>query len=64
MEFLESRRAAEVVHIPGNTMVMARGDATFFKKLAMDYMYVFLRKICRANVPQERLINAGQVFYV
>ncbi|KAK4748078.1 hypothetical protein SAY87_014664 [Trapa incisa] len=69
IEFLESCRAAGVVHILGNTVVMARRDAGFFKKLALDYVYAFLRKICRENsvmlnVPHESLLHVGQVFYV
>ncbi|XP_022727086.1 potassium transporter 11-like [Durio zibethinus] len=69
LEFLNSCRDAGVVHILGNTMVRARGDANFFKKIAVDYVYAFLRKICRENsvilnVPRESLLNVGQIFYV
>lgn len=69
IEFLDSCRATGVVHILGNTVVRARRDASFLKKLAIDYVYAFLRKICRENsvmfnVPHESLLNVGQVFYV
>lgn len=69
MEFLTSCRDAGVVHILGNTVVRARRDSTFLKKIAIDYIYAFLRKICRENsvifnVPHESLLNVGQIFYV
>ncbi|KAJ6712257.1 OSMOTIC STRESS POTASSIUM TRANSPORTER [Salix purpurea] len=68
-EFLNNCRDAGVVHIMGNTVVRARRDSRFYKKIAVDYIYAFLRKICRENsmilnVPHESLLNVGQVFYV
>ncbi|XP_047307858.1 potassium transporter 11-like isoform X2 [Impatiens glandulifera] len=69
LEFLASCRDAGVVHILGNTVVRARRDSMFLKKIAIDYVYAFLRKICRENsvifnVPHESLLNVGQIFYV
>ncbi|KHG01691.1 Potassium transporter 11 [Gossypium arboreum] len=69
LEFLNSCRDAGVVHILGNTVVRARRESRFYKKIAIDYVYAFLRKICREhsvifNVPHESLLNVGQVFYV
>ncbi|KOM27848.1 hypothetical protein LR48_Vigan468s001000 [Vigna angularis] len=69
VEFLNSCRDAGVVHILGNTVVRASRDSRFYKKIAVDYIYAFLRKICRENsvifnVPHESLLNVGQVFYV
>ncbi|KAI3700237.1 hypothetical protein L2E82_44858 [Cichorium intybus] len=68
-EFLMSCRAAGVVHIMGNTVVTARRGSRFYKRISIDYIYAFLRKICREhsvifNVPHETLLNVGQVFYV
>ncbi|GJW44979.1 potassium transporter 11 [Tanacetum coccineum] len=68
-EFLTGCRDAGVVHIMGNTVIRARRDSPFYKKLCIDYVYAFLRKICREhsvifNVPHESLLNVGQVFYV
>ncbi|KAL4578134.1 hypothetical protein LXL04_014253 [Taraxacum kok-saghyz] len=65
MEFLTSCRDAGVVHIMGNTVVRARRDSPFYKKISIDYVYAFLRKICREhsvifNVPHESLLNVGQ----
>ncbi|CAN6166066.1 unnamed protein product [Urochloa humidicola] len=67
--FLNACREAGVVHILGNTIIRARKDSGFLKKIAINYMYAFLRKICRENsaifnVPHESLLNVGQVFYV
>jgi KUP system potassium uptake protein len=69
LEFLNSCREAGVVHILGNTIVRASRDSRFYKKIAVDYIYAFLRKICRENsvifnIPHESLLNVGQVFYV
>ncbi|KAI3988571.1 hypothetical protein MKX01_011468 [Papaver californicum] len=69
MEYLKSCRDAGVVHILGNTIVRARRDAKFVKKIAIDYIYAFLKRVCRENsvifhVPHESLLNVGQIFYV
>ncbi|PON49090.1 Potassium transporter [Parasponia andersonii] len=69
LEFLNSCRDAGVVHILGNTVVRARRESRFHKKIAVDYIYAFLRKICRENsvifnVPHESLLNVGQIFFV
>ncbi|KAL1829448.1 hypothetical protein ACET3Z_007860 [Daucus carota] len=67
--FLISCRDAGVVHILGNTVVRARRNSGIPKNIAIDYIYAFLRKICRENsaifnVPHESLLNVGQIFYV
>lgn len=69
LEFLVSCKNVGVVHILGNTVMTARRDSSLFKKIAIDYVYAFLRKICRANsamfnIPHESLLNVGQTFYV
>lgn len=69
IEFLIRCRDAGVVHILGNTVIRARRESKFYKKIAVDYIYAFLRKICREhsvifNVPHESLLNVGQIFYV
>lgn len=69
VEYLNSCRDAGVVHILGNTVIKARKDSRLYKRIAVDYIYAFLRKICREhsvifNVPHESLLNVGQVFYV
>ncbi|KAI3466933.1 hypothetical protein Pfo_023596 [Paulownia fortunei] len=69
LEFLSSCRDAGVVHILGNTVVIARRESRIYKKIAIDYIYAFLRKICRENsaifnVPHESLLNVGQILFV
>ncbi|XP_018443918.2 potassium transporter 9 [Raphanus sativus] len=69
LEFLRTCKESGVVHIMGNTVVKARSGAGLPKKIAIDYVYAFLAKICRENsvilhVPHETLLNVGQVFYV
>lgn len=69
LEFLRTCKDAGVVHIMGNTVVKARSGSWLPKKIAIDYIYAFLAKVCRENsvilhVPHETLLNVGQVFYV
>ncbi|EEF38737.1 Potassium transporter, putative [Ricinus communis] len=69
LEFLSTCRDAGVVHILGNTVVTTRRDSKFYKKIAIDYIYAFLRKICRGNsavfnIPHENLLNVGQIIRV
>ncbi|KAG0469727.1 hypothetical protein HPP92_015812 [Vanilla planifolia] len=68
-DFLNRCKDAGVVHILGNTIVMARRESALVKKIAVDYIYAFLRRICRENsvmlnLPHESLLNVGQVFSV
>ncbi|RXH86797.1 hypothetical protein DVH24_022070 [Malus domestica] len=69
IEFLNNCRNAGVVHILGNTVVLAGRESKLWKKIAIDYLYAFLRRVCRENsvmfnVPHESLLDVGQVFYV
>ncbi|CAL9130979.1 unnamed protein product [Musa textilis] len=69
LEFLNRCKEAGVVHILGNTIVRARRDSGIVKRIAVNYIYAFLRRICRENsvmfnVPHESLLNVGQIFYV
>uniref|UniRef100_A0A0E0I8D2 Potassium transporter n=1 Tax=Oryza nivara TaxID=4536 RepID=A0A0E0I8D2_ORYNI len=69
LEFLNRCKDAGVVHILGNTVVHARPDSGIIKKVAVNYVFAFLRKICRENsvifnVPHESLLNVGQIYYI
>ncbi|RZR75653.1 hypothetical protein BHM03_00000131 [Ensete ventricosum] len=69
LEFLNRCKEAGVVHILGNTIVRAQRDSGIVKRIAVNYIYAFLRRICRENsvmfnVPHESLLNVGQIFYV
>ncbi|KAI0494985.1 hypothetical protein KFK09_025131 [Dendrobium nobile] len=68
-DFLNECKDAGMVHILGNTIVRARRDSSPLKKIAVDYIYAFLRRICRENsvmlnLPHESLLNVGQIFYI
>lgn len=69
IEFLNICKGAGMVHILGNTVVRARRDSNILKRVTIDYLYAFLRKVCRENsmllyLPHESLLNVGQIFYV
>ena len=69
LEYLNRCKEAGVVHILGNTMVRARRESIIVKRIAVDYIYAFLRRICRENsvifnVPHESLLNVGQIYYI
>ncbi|KAK8942230.1 putative potassium transporter 11 [Platanthera guangdongensis] len=68
-EFLNMCKDSGVVHILGNTIVRAQRNSNPVKKIAVDYIYAFLRRVCRdnsvmLNLPHESLLNVGQIFYV
>lgn len=69
LECMKRCRDAGVVHLMGNTILKAKSDSRFYKKITIDYIYAFLRKICREknvilHIPYESLLNVGQVYYV
>ncbi|KAG0501473.1 hypothetical protein HPP92_001545 [Vanilla planifolia] len=69
VDFLNRCKDAGMVHILGNTITRARRDSGLLKRIAIDYIYTFLRKICTENsvmlhVPHESMLNVGQIFYV
>lgn len=69
LDYLNRCKDAGVVHILGNTIVRARRDSGILKRIAVDYIFAFLRRICRENsvifnVPHESLLNVGQIFYI
>lgn len=68
-DFLNECSNAGMVHILGNTIVRARRDSGVLNKISVDYIYAFLRRICRENsvmlnLPHESLLNVGQIFYI
>lgn len=69
LDLLNQCRDSGVVHILGNTIVRTRRDSGIVKKMAVNYVYAFLTRICRENsvvlnLPHESLLNVGQIFYV
>ncbi|KAL0853703.1 hypothetical protein Bca101_058855 [Brassica carinata] len=45
LEFLKSGRNLGVVHIQGNTVVKARTNSSLPKKIAINYVYAFVKKM-------------------
>lgn len=69
LNFLYQCRDAGVVHILGDTITKARKDSGLLKRIAIDYIYAFLKKICVENsvmfhVPHESMLSVGQIFSV
>lgn len=69
LKFVQDGKEAGVVHILGDVVVRAKRDSHMLKKFAVDYIYAFLRRICRENsatlnIPHESVFNIGQVYYV
>lgn len=64
-------RASEegIVHILGDVIVRANRESNLLKRVAVDHVYAFLRRICRENsatlnIPHESLFSIGQVYLV
>jgi KUP system potassium uptake protein len=69
LEFLHRCKDAGVVHTLGSTIVRPRRDSGVVRKVTVDYMYAFMRRMCRDNsvifnVPHESLLNVRQVYYI
>jgi KUP system potassium uptake protein len=67
--FILKGKDAGVVYLLGNSVVKARTDSSFVKKLIINYAYSFLRRICREshvtlNIPHESLLQVGMVYNV
>ncbi|KAH0469120.1 hypothetical protein IEQ34_002352 [Dendrobium chrysotoxum] len=68
MEILEAKESG-VVYITGHSYAKARSSSSLIKKLAIDIVYAFLSKNCRApdlqfSVPHSLLLKVGMVYYV
>ncbi|XP_009626757.1 potassium transporter 4-like isoform X1 [Nicotiana tomentosiformis] len=66
---LVQAKEAGVAYIMGHSYVKARRSSSFWKKLAVDVGYTFLRKNCRCtavalNIPHISLIEVGMIYYV
>lgn len=67
-ELMEARQAG-VAYMIGNTCVVAREEASFAKKLAINMIYRFLRQNCRRpatalGIPHTSLIEVGMVYNI
>jgi KUP system potassium uptake protein len=69
LTFLQKSKESGVVYLLGDTDVHCKKDAFFIKKIAIDYIYSFLRRNCRKNtlylsIPQPKLLKVGMTYYV
>lgn len=69
LSFLSKGKEAGLVHLLGNTSVRARRNSGLLNKVAIDWFYSFLRRICREStvtlkIPHENLVQVGMVYYV
>lgn len=67
-KLMEARQAG-VAYMIGNTCVVAREESSFFKKIAINIIYRFLRQNCRKpgvalGIPHTSLIEVGMVYHI
>ncbi|XP_021774493.1 probable potassium transporter 13 isoform X1 [Chenopodium quinoa] len=67
-KLMEARQSG-VAYMIGNTCVVAREESSFFKKIAINIVYRFLRQNCRRpavalGIPHTSLIEVGMVYHV
>ncbi|PQQ11754.1 hypothetical protein Pyn_02618 [Prunus yedoensis var. nudiflora] len=68
LRILEAKESG-VTYILGHSHAKAKKSSSFFKKVAIDIVYAFLRKNCREpdvvlNVPHTSLLEVGMIYYV
>ncbi|KAL5727134.1 putative potassium transporter 3 [Ranunculus cassubicifolius] len=66
---LVNAKQAGVAYVMGHSYIKARKNSSFFKRLAINGAYSFLRKNCRRpavalNIPHISLIEVGMIYYV
>ncbi|XP_040986414.1 potassium transporter 3 isoform X2 [Juglans microcarpa x Juglans regia] len=68
LELVEAKHA-EVAYVVGHSHIKAKWNSSFLKKFAVNIVYSFLRKNCRAlsvglNIPHICLIEVGMTYHV
>ncbi|KAG6688470.1 hypothetical protein I3842_11G126400 [Carya illinoinensis] len=68
LELVEAKDA-EVAYVVGHSHIKAKWNSSFLKKFAVNIVYSFLRKNCRAlsvglNIPHICLIEVGMTYHV
>jgi KUP system potassium uptake protein len=68
LELVEAKHA-EVAYVVGHSHIKAKWNSAFIKRFAVNVVYSFLRKNCRApavglNIPHICLIEIGMNYYV
>ncbi|KAH0914147.1 hypothetical protein HID58_028593 [Brassica napus] len=56
LEFLKSGRDSGVVHIQGNTVVKARRNSSLPKKIAINYVYAFLKRFVEGTTSSSMFL--------
>ncbi|KAE8705952.1 Potassium transporter 5 [Hibiscus syriacus] len=69
IRFIERAVDEGIIYLLGETKVMAKQNASIFKKLVVDYIYTFLRNNFRQGetemmVPHTRLLRVGMTFEI
>ncbi|KAL2630628.1 hypothetical protein R1flu_015314 [Riccia fluitans] len=69
LESFQKNKEVGIVYLLGNTVVKARSGSGLLKKIAINYIYAFLRRTCREskvlyNVPHESSLQVGMVYFV
>ncbi|KAL4282571.1 hypothetical protein GQ457_16G005440 [Hibiscus cannabinus] len=69
IRFIERAMDEGIIYLLGETKVMARQNASIFKKVIVDYVYTFLRNNFRQGetemmVPHTRLLRVGMTFEI
>ncbi|KAL3688521.1 hypothetical protein R1sor_014830 [Riccia sorocarpa] len=69
LETFQKNKEVGIVYLLGNTVVRARSGSGWLKKIAINYVYAFLRRTCREskvlyNVPHESTLQVGMVYFV
>ncbi|KAH7278195.1 hypothetical protein KP509_38G028800 [Ceratopteris richardii] len=68
-EFLARANEDGIVHIMGDVLLRCKSESNLLKRIAVNHIYAFLRRICRENsatlnIPHESLFSIGQVYLV
>lgn len=69
LEVLTRAREDGIVHILGDVIVRANRESKLIKRVAINHIYAFFRRVCRENsatlnIPHESLFSIGQVYHV
>ncbi|KAL6186223.1 hypothetical protein ACLB2K_042344 [Fragaria x ananassa] len=69
MQFVRAEMEKGIVYLLGETEVVAAENASFFKKLIVNYVYDFLRKNFRQGetimaIPRSRLLRVGMTYEI
>nr|XP_004299195.2 PREDICTED: potassium transporter 5 [Fragaria vesca subsp. vesca] len=69
MQFVQAEMEKGIVYLLGETEVVAAENASFFKKLIVNYVYDFLRKNFRQGetimaIPRSRLLRVGMTYEI